>query len=205
MDVTQALLEPHHRLAVGGEAEVSRLDDAGVNRADRNAVQAFALHRQERVSRLFARFLRARAQRMLHIPKTEIEPRPCIRRADWLEAIEAFDRTLEPDGGRMQRTHRWKCSIGAFDTDNVDVVAGLVHHRHMHGAAVAPQAEQRGTAGRKLARHRAPGFRRHDRALPWPVTVDAARLGNDIGEGGHKRYPSSFATLSNQATSAGGI
>ena len=205
MDVTQALLEPHHRLAVGGEAKVSRLDDAGVNRADRNAVQAFALHRQESVSRLFARLLRVCAEWMFDVPKTEIEPRPHIRCADRLEAIEAFDGTLESDGGRMQRAYRRKFSIGAFDTDDIDVVAGFAHHRHMHGAAVAPQAEQRGMAGRKLGRDRTPGFRRHDRARPWPMAVDAARLGNDIGEGGHRRYPSSFATLSNQATSAGGI
>ena len=205
MDVAEALFEPHDRLAIGGEAEMSRLDDAGVNRTDRNAVQAFALHRQERVSRLFARLLRVRAQRMLHIPKTEIEPRPRIRRADRLEAIEALDRTLEPDGGRMQRAHRRKISIGAFDTDDIDVVRSLAHHRHMHGAGVAPQAEQRGMAGRKLDRHSAPGFRRDDRARPRPVAVDAASLRDDVGECGHGRYPSSFATLSNQATSAGGI
>src|SRR5580700_7728099 len=117
MDVAEALFEPHDSLAIGGEAEVSGLDDAGVNRTDRNAVQAFALHRQERVSRTFARLLRARAQRMLHIPEAEIEPRPRIRCADRLDAIEACDRTLEPDGGRMQCAHRRKISIGAFDTD----------------------------------------------------------------------------------------
>src|SRR5580704_6463707 len=119
MDIPEALFEPHHRFAIGGEAEVSRLDDAGVDRTDRNAVQAFALHRQERVWRLFALLLRVRAERMLHIPKTEIEPRPRIGRADRLEAIEAFDRALEPDGGRMQRAHRWKISIGAFDADDI--------------------------------------------------------------------------------------
>src|ERR1700731_2449521 len=122
MKVTQALFEPNHRLAIGGEAEVPGFDDAGVNRTDRNAGQAFALHRQERVSRLFARLLRGRAERMLHIPKTEIEPRPRIRRADRLEAIEALDRALEPDGRRMQHAHRWKSSIGAFDADDIDVV-----------------------------------------------------------------------------------
>src|SRR5580693_4611516 len=142
---------------------------------------------------------------MLHIPKTEIEPRPRIRRADRLEAKEAFDGTLEPDGGRMQRAHRWKISIGAFDSDDIDIVPGLAHHRHMHGAAVAPQAEQGGMAGRKLTHHRAPRVRRDDRTRPRPVGVDTASLGDDVGEGGHGRYPSSFATLSNQATSAGGI
>src|SRR5580693_2791701 len=142
---------------------------------------------------------------MLHIPKTEIEPWPRIRRADRLEPVEAFDRTLEPDGGRMQRAHRRKLSIGAFDADHMNVVRGPAHRRHMHGASVAPQAEQRGMAGGELARHRAPGVRRHDRARHWPMAIDTVRLSDNVGEGGHGRYPSNFATLSNQATSAGGI
>ena len=41
--VAQPLLQPHDRLAAGGEAEMSRLDDPGMDRADRNLVQAFAL------------------------------------------------------------------------------------------------------------------------------------------------------------------
>ena len=47
--VAQALLQPHHGLAIGGEAEMARLDDAGVHRTDRNLVQALAFHRQERI------------------------------------------------------------------------------------------------------------------------------------------------------------
>jgi hypothetical protein len=40
VDVAEPLLEPDHRLAVGGEAEMAGLDDAGMDRADRNLVQA---------------------------------------------------------------------------------------------------------------------------------------------------------------------
>ena len=47
--IAEPLLQPHHGLAVGGEAEVARLDDAGVHRADRDLVQAFAFGRQERI------------------------------------------------------------------------------------------------------------------------------------------------------------
>ena len=49
MHVAQPLLEPHDGLAVGGEAEMSGLDDAGMHRADRDLVQVLALGRQERV------------------------------------------------------------------------------------------------------------------------------------------------------------
>jgi hypothetical protein len=45
--VTQPLFQPDDGLAVGGEAEMTGLDDAGVDRPDRNLVQAFALGRQE--------------------------------------------------------------------------------------------------------------------------------------------------------------
>ena len=75
--VTEPLLQPHHVLAIGGEAEMPRLDNAGMHRPDRNLVQAFAFHRQEGVRRgLLRRFLVA--QRMAHIPEPEIEPGPRI-------------------------------------------------------------------------------------------------------------------------------
>ena len=47
MHVAEPLFEPHHGLAIGGEAEMSRLDDAGMHRADRDLVQAFAFRRQK--------------------------------------------------------------------------------------------------------------------------------------------------------------
>ena len=40
-----------------------------------------------------------RAERMLHVPAAEIEPRPAIGRADRLVAIETVDGTLQPDRG----------------------------------------------------------------------------------------------------------
>ena len=45
--IAEPLLQPHHVLAIGGEAEMSRLDDAGMHGTDRDLVQAFALDRQE--------------------------------------------------------------------------------------------------------------------------------------------------------------
>ena len=54
VDVAEPLLEPHDGLAVGGEAEMPGLDDAGMHRADRDLVQALALGRQERDRRAAA-------------------------------------------------------------------------------------------------------------------------------------------------------
>ena len=58
--VAQALFQPHHRFAIGGEAEMARLDDAGVHRTDGDLVQAFAFDRQERIGGRVARRGRAR-------------------------------------------------------------------------------------------------------------------------------------------------
>jgi hypothetical protein len=45
VDITEALFQPHHRFAIGGEAEMPRLDDAGMDRTDRDLMQPFALDR----------------------------------------------------------------------------------------------------------------------------------------------------------------
>ena len=49
--IAEPLLQPHHRLAIGGEAEMAGLDDAGMHRADRDLVQAFAFDREECIRR----------------------------------------------------------------------------------------------------------------------------------------------------------
>ena len=52
MHIAEPLFEPHHRLAIGGEAEMARLDDAGMHGPDRDLMQILALYRQEGVSLL---------------------------------------------------------------------------------------------------------------------------------------------------------
>ena len=49
--VAEPFLQPHDRFAIGGEAEMAGLDDAGMHRADRDLVQALALDGQEGVGR----------------------------------------------------------------------------------------------------------------------------------------------------------
>ena len=84
--VAQPLLEAHHRLAVGGEAEVTGLDDAGMDRADRYLVQPLALDRQELVTRLA----------LAVGPTSVIEPWPGIRQALRLDAVEVAHGALQP-------------------------------------------------------------------------------------------------------------
>src|ERR1700733_5698274 len=97
---------------------MSRLDDAGMDRPDRNLVQALALRRQERIGGPFGRRRDARAERILNIPKTEIEPRPCVGRAERLQSIEAVNGALESDRRRMQRTDRRKGFLRTFEADD---------------------------------------------------------------------------------------
>ena len=59
--VAEPLLQPRHGLAIGGEAEMAGLDDAGMHRTDRNLVQAVAVHRQEIVGGRIAPRRRRRA------------------------------------------------------------------------------------------------------------------------------------------------
>ena len=47
VDIAKPLLQPHDCFAVGGEAKMARLDDAGMHRADRDLVQAFAFGGKE--------------------------------------------------------------------------------------------------------------------------------------------------------------
>src|SRR6185312_2164035 len=105
MHVAQAFFEPHHRLAIGGEAEMAGLDDSGVNRSNRNLMEALAFDRKERVSRERAG-LCGGAERRGYAPASVIEPRPGVGRALRLQAEEILDRALEADRRRMNPAER---------------------------------------------------------------------------------------------------
>src|SRR6516165_11727673 len=106
--VTEALLQPNHRLAVSGKTKMSGLDDAGMNRADGNLVQALAGGGQEGIRRAPRRSVAAISERVLDIPKAEIKPRPRVGRADRFESIKIAHRTLQANGWRMERPDGWK-------------------------------------------------------------------------------------------------
>ena len=119
--IAEALLEPHHRFAARGETEMSRLDDAGMHRPDRDLMQAFAFNRQEGVGGPRLRRRVACAERMLHVPEAEIEPRPGYPAPDRLIAVETVDGALQPDRRRMQRADRRKVSVRAGEAHDRDV------------------------------------------------------------------------------------
>ena len=106
--ITEPLFEPHHRLAVGGEAEMPWLDDAGMDRADRDLVQILSLNGQEGVGVGFDCTLSPLAERMGHAPETEIEPMSRICGACGFVAIKVGDGALEPDRRRVMHADRGK-------------------------------------------------------------------------------------------------
>src|SRR5262249_60501017 len=84
--VTKALLQPNHRLAVGGETEMPGLDDAGMNRADGNLVQALTGGGQEGGRRPPRRGGTAVSRRAPHTPKAHVKPTPRVRPGGAAEA-----------------------------------------------------------------------------------------------------------------------
>ena len=99
MRVAEPRLQPDHRLAVRGEAEMPRLDDSGMDRADRDLMQVLALRRQE-FGRLRAarRGHRAERHRVHAAPLPVIQPGPQVARTLRLMAPEVLDHALEPRG-----------------------------------------------------------------------------------------------------------
>ncbi len=166
-------------LAVGGEAEMPRLDDAGMHRPDRNLVQAFAFHRQEDIGRGLLRGP-AIAKRMADIPKSAVEPSARVGRANGVQPEQIADRTFEPDRRRMARADAWIVSIRAGVTEHDDTVETLAEQRHMHVGGVAPQPEQRAAAGRKMFDRLPPPVVADNGARPRPVRFDLLKVWNVV-------------------------
>ena len=144
MRVAEPLFQPHHGFAAGAEAEMSRLDDSGVHRADRNLMQAVALDGKEPIGLTNRRRRLARAERMPHIPEAEIEPRPRIRQADCDVAIKTVNGAFETDGWRVQRADRGIASIRTGKTRHRDAAVGVIHDRHVNRRQcrpIGPQSE----------------------------------------------------------------
>src|SRR5579862_2156500 len=109
---------------------------------------------------------------MLHVPKTEIEPRPCVRRADRLKSVKAGDSALKPNGGEMKRTDRRKCLIGTLKTHDRDVVGVRFDESHVNrtgSAGIAPKSKQRDTAGGEFIGEVPPNLACHHQARPRPM------------------------------------
>ena len=203
MDIAEALFQPHDGFAIGGEAEMSGLDDAGMNRSDRDLVQTLSLDGQEIVGPGLAALFPA-PERMGNPPEAEIEPGSSIGQAHRLQAVKVGDGALQPDRGGVQRADGGKLAARTFEREDADLRGGLLNEREMHRALVAPKPEHRGALVDKLLCQLLPTIAGDDGVRPRVVRLHPAALPGDVGECGHGRYPSSFATFWNQVTSGPG-
>ena len=129
--IAEPLFQPHRELAIGGEAEMPGLDDAGVHRPDRDLVQPLPFDGQELIRHLFAA-----------PPDAVIEPGPRILRADGFQPVQIPNGPLQPDRRRMLRPDAGELAVDAFISEYRDIAAAFVEQRHVHVRRVAPQAEQ---------------------------------------------------------------
>src|SRR5262249_50849688 len=83
--VTQAFLEAHDGVAIGGEAEMPGLHDACMDRTHRNLMEALSLRRKESVAGFPLCGVRVREWRA-DVPTAVIKPRPAIASASGLQS-----------------------------------------------------------------------------------------------------------------------
>ena len=205
MHIAEPLFQAHHRLAVGGEAEMPWLDDAGMDGADRDLVQILSFDWQELVRIGFDGALPRLAERLGHAPEAEIEPVSRVCGAGGFEAVKVANGALEPDRRRVMRADRGEFAVGAFQGEHGDGVRALLEQGKMHRILVAPQPEQRRARLDQCLDRAPPTVAADNGARPGAVVCRFAAGPGDVGEWCHcLAYPSSFATAWNQATSAAG-
>src|SRR5437667_5446236 len=159
MNISETLLEADYGFAVDGEAEMARLDDAGMHRTDRDLMQAFADGRQELIRcRNRARF-DVSSKRVLHTKAVMIEPRPTVSKVKRLQPVEVLDRAFKANRGRMRLSDRRKLAVPAFDRHDDDLA--LLEQRHVHPTGIPPQTESRGAACREPRGSQPPRLRAH--------------------------------------------
>ena len=149
--VAEPLFEPHHGLARGGEAEVSRLDDAGMHRADGNLMQASPSDGQEVVGG------RASGGAAMRVPSgccTSQKPRSSQGRVSGAptgsQTVETMNGAFEPDRRRVQRADRRECSVRTFETATAMSLAAsslIAMCTASEAIGIAPQPKQRRAAG----------------------------------------------------------
>ena len=205
--VAEPLLEPRHRLAIGREAEMAGLDDPGMHRADRNLMQAVAVHRQEFVvDRIAPRRRRARAERRAQSPLAVIEPGAVVGRVRRPVAVKVADGPFEPDRRQMEPADGRKAPLRHRRAKS---------RRDRRAASAAPcrPRRRRPTARADLLRRRRATWRsrsmsahrRRSAATARETPTGASRC-QDRGDCGrvHRRHPSSAATPRNHCTTGSG-
>src|SRR3546814_4365957 len=120
---------------------VPGLDDAGMNRTDRNLMQAFALGTEKRVARTGGWGVDARAERVSHAPPIVVETRACIGQAVRVQSDQVADRAFQAKCRRVPLRHRGVAALRAFKADDVVLPSLFVETRHVERTRPRPEAE----------------------------------------------------------------
>ncbi len=175
--VAEPRLQPHHRLAVGGEAEVAGLDDPRVHRPHRDLVQALALRAQEGVGRA--------ALWPAERPAAMVEPGPGVRRPFGFQSGQVADGALQADRGRVVKSNRGEMPLRAAQAEDGGCGRRRVQQRHVDLVRLAPEAHQAPALVGQARDGCAPGPAVHDGAGPGRAGLHETAPGDQFGEGGH--------------------
>ncbi len=186
MHIAQPLFQPHHGLAVRGEAEMAGLDDARMHGTDGNLMQSFALGRQELIARARSRCLHPRAQRMPHTPAVMVEPGPRIGQGACFQAEKILDRALQPQGRRVKLANSGIAALGAFQADYADVAIAIVQQCHMHGSGLAPEVQQSPKPVGELHGSAIPGRGIDHCPRPGPMLRDRPAFPDEFHQSRHR-------------------
>ncbi len=94
--VAQPCFQADDSFAIGVEAKMPWLDDAGVYRTDRDLMQAFTFGGQKRI-RVRVRSCHLRAKRMAQAPAAMIKPGTQVRRVVGRQAEKVMNGAFQPD------------------------------------------------------------------------------------------------------------
>ena len=129
--IAEPLFEADDCLPVGSKPEMARLDNAGVNGAHRNLMQAHAFDGQEAVPLFVSRWPAW--------PHAMVEPGPVVGQPDGICAVKVAHRPFQPHRGRMMKANR---RIGAIlhrkGKDGSPMHVGS-RQSHVHPAVIEPK------------------------------------------------------------------
>jgi hypothetical protein len=204
--VAQPLLQSHNRLAIGGEAEVAGLDDAGVYRPHWNLMQRWAFGSAERVGLAARVTALPPAEWLAQPPASVVEPSPHIGRAVGLQPVQIAQGALQADRGSMRIGDGGEATRTNSQADDQRLARGLLRQGQVHRMSVTPQAEQGCLTGGKPEDRLPPQVLVHIHARPRAMAGNGLAMLLQCCNEPHRQspYPSSFATAWNHSTSGPG-
>ena len=211
--VAQVLFEPQHLLADDREAEVARLDDAGVHRADGDLVHAVAFDAHEGVvggqragggrRRLGVVLQRRRSGR----PHAVVQPGALVAAALGLQTGQVGHRALHPrrtrEGGRQVRKPLRRIVERAVRARPALRARHRRHSRHAaarRAAVAAPHRDQSPAAVRDAACRRAPRLAVDLRMPDRQRRRQAAQIESEVASVPCGQFPSIAAAWRYQAS-----